>query len=105
MSPLDHRLSCDHFPCLDRTDVHWTAHLAAIPPVVPASARVAVKRWSFHLPMRDGNRLAVDVHLPASHEPAGADHFAPLPGPAPELQVLRGPRFPSALRLPVQPAR
>ena len=35
---------------------------------------------------------------------ADADHFAILPGPSPELHVLRGPRFPSALTLPVASA-
>lgn len=100
MSVVDHRDSCDHFPRRDRTDAHWEPHLTRVPPAIPTSRRTPVRRWSFHL-------LPVAYRFEAGHSirlaiaGADADHFAPLPGPPPELDVLRGPRFPSALRLPV----
>ncbi len=72
MSALDHRSSCGHFPRRDRTDAHWAARLATIPALPAPGARTPVKRWSFHLPMRDGNRIALDVHVPAALESSGA---------------------------------
>ena len=72
MSALEHRSSCNHFPRRDRTDAHWDARLAAIPAAPSPSSRQPVRRWSFYLPVRDGTRLALDVHLPVAHESTGA---------------------------------